>query len=306
MSALPVVPTPSRGNKRPLGKGVLRPDHRPHTTPPRRAATQPRTPPSSPSPSSSSSSRLGRGALLMAVAGLSAFGVVKVASIVEKSEDLPLRTIAVAGIASDSPRAAEVKVWAELETGTPFFGIDTDAVKTRVEQHPFIREATVRRLPPDTIQITVEERAARAAVRSNTSEGAGGDAIYLIDDDGEVMKRARPGDALDLPLLALSSVTKNAQALLLLRAAEKANWLPRISEVNELAATGFELVLEDGARVRVGDTDFDAKFSRLQATDAQLAAHGRRFSFMWLDDARHPERVAVRLRSTTETSLGGG
>lgn len=303
MSALP---TPARPHKRPL---VLRPDHRPHTTtPPRRAATQPRLQVQPPPPSSSS--RLLKGALLMAVAGLSAFGVVKVASVVEKSEGLPLRTIAVAGIAADSPRAAEVKVWAELEEGSPFFGIDTDAVKTRVEQHPFIREATVRRLPPDTIQITVEERVARAVVRStadgsvegNTNDGA----LYLVDDDGEVMKRARPGDALDLPVLALRSVTKNASALLLLRAAEKAGWLPRISEVNELAATGFEVVLDDGARVRVGDTDFDAKFSRLQATDAQLAAHGRRFSFMWLDDARHPERVAVRLRSTTETSLGGG
>ena len=42
------------------------------------------------------------------------------------------------------------------------------------------------------------------------------------------------------------------------------------------------------------------------ATEDRLKAHGRGFSFMWLDDARHPERVAVRLRPTTETSSGGG
>lgn len=295
MSALP---TPARPHKRPL---ALRPEQR-HaaTAPPRRMPTQPRMqmPPANPS----SSSRWLKAALLVGVAGASAFGVVKVASIVEHSEELPLRTVAVAGVAADSPRAAEVKAWAELEEGTPWFGIDTAAVEARIEQHPFIREATVRRVPPDALEITVEERVARAAVRGAGDDGG----LYLVDEDGEVMKRARPGDALDLPVVSLLDISKSAGALSLLRAVDGAGLMARVSEVNELAATGFELVFVDGARARVGVSDFDKKLTRLKATEEQLHAHGRDFSFMWLDDARHPERVAVRLRATTETSSRGG
>ncbi len=327
MSALP---TPSRANTRPL---ALRPDFREAreargaemrtSTPPRRAPPQPRCEVTDDRRSASKLGRLWKAALLASVAGASAFGVVKVAHVVEHTDALPLRAVVITGVPEGSARAGEIRAWSELEEGVPFFGIDTAAVAARVERHPFVGHATVRRLPPDTLEIAIEERVARAALRTPSG-------IYLVDDDGEVMKRARPGDALDLPVLSLRTAQSGrdmamestvavepaaavagsrssvVQALALLRAAEAAFRPGRLSEVIELEATGFELVLDDGARVRVGDNDFGKKLGRLAATEARLKAHGRGFSFMWLDDARHPERVAVRLRSTTETSSGGG
>lgn len=309
MSALP---TPSRANKRPLGlRADMRgPDMRgaersPSLTP--RRASQPRYDVADAGVGERRFTRLWKAALLASVAGCSAFGVVKVASVVEHTDALPLRSIVVSGVApaansadgSVSPRIAEIKAWSELAEGAPFFGIDADAVEARVEGHPFVRSASVRRLGPDTLEIAVEERTPRAAVRTPAG-------LYLLDDDGEVMKRARPGDALDVPVLSLREPTKNAAALSLLRATDKVLPAGRLSEIVELEATGFELVLDDGARVRVGDNDFDRKLARLAQTEQRLTAHGRGFSFMWLDDARHPERVAVRLRSTTETSSNGG
>ncbi len=308
------LPTPSsRSQRRPLAPPrsgpMLRPDLR-TTTPPRRSDA--RGAPTLPKGPSSQAARFAKAALLAGVAAASAFGVVKVKSVVEHSDVLPLRTISVVGVAADSARAAEVKAWTELDVssstgdgsdgnpGVPFFGIDTDAIAARVEQHPFIGDAHVRRLPPDTLEITVTERSPRAAVRTE-------DGVYLVDENGEVMKRARPGDALDIPVLSLLEVTKNAPALALVRALEVAQLLSRASEVVEHPASlGFDVVFDDGARVRVGSGDFDQKLARLVKTERELAAHGRSFSFMWLDDARHPERVAVRLRPPTETSAGGG
>ena len=267
-----------------------------------------------------------KGAVLVAVAVGSAVGVVKVRALVERSGEIAIHNVNVTGVAADSPRANEIRAYAEVDDGVPFFAVDPEVVAARVARHPFVASVDVRRVPPDSVEIAVTERVARAAVRF-------GDGIYLIDDDGAVMKRARPGDALDLPLLSLlsagddttnvtSDVTKNdgddsnvpatamptrmPDALSVVRAAERAGLLERVSEVVELPAVGFELVLDDGARARVGNDLFEAKLRRLRATEAQLRASGRRFSFMYLDDARHPERVAVRLRPATETTRTGG
>ncbi len=298
----------AESNKRPL---VLRPEApgAAATAPPRRIQTQPRLARRPAPPPPSMLVRSLKAVLLVAVAGGSALGVVKVKDLVEGSDALPLGSVVVVARSGQlsAQRELEVKAYAELSEGEPFFGIDTDAVEERIERHPFVREAVVRRLPPDTIEIDVQERTARLAL--STPQG-----LYLLDEDGDVMKRARPGDDVDVPVLSgvvldASSDAESAKlsrALGLVGAVAKAGLGARLSEIVGLPATGFELVFVDGARVRVGDNDFDAKLQRLLATEQRLAAHGRHFSFMWLDDARHPERVAVRLRSSTETSSTGG
>ena len=319
MSALP---SPTRANRRP--NPVLRADARgaAATAPPRRAHSHPRLAGVGARIAPSVSRSL-KGAILLTVAASSAFGVVKIADLVEGADSLPLRNIVVvdaAGADVSLPRASgdkrsladEVKAYADVAIGVPFFGIDTEALKERVELHPFLREALVRRLPPDTLEIVVQERAAWAAL--STPRG-----LYLLDEDGEVMKKVMPGDDVDMPVFtgffdaadhdAAPRLLDDAQLALgisLLHALHQAAVVDRVSEIVALAATGFELVLVDGARVRIGDNDFTAKLQRLTATEQQLRARGRHFSFMWLDDARHPERVGVRLRSTTETSSVGG
>lgn len=271
-----------------------------------------------------------KGAVLVAIAAGSAFGVVKIRDIVEQSDRFPLRAVEVIAPAgteaiSDS-RMNEVRAYAELEPGIPWFGIDTDVVARRVERHPFVREARVERQPPDGIDITVVMRAPLALLRVD-------EALYLVDDEGEVMKRVRPGDPIDLPLIALdaeltaqdSAASTFSEATLLEEAtnhgrrlrgladavdilanAGRLGLLSRISEVVAVPAAGFELVLDDGARARLGTTDIDTKLRRLLSTEQTLKSKGQAFSFMWLDDGQRPERVAVRPQPTTETLPTGG
>jgi cell division septal protein FtsQ len=292
------------------------------TLPQQRARTSPRIA----APSSSMPLRIVKGVVLVAAAVGAAVGVVQLRAYAERSNDIAIHNVNVTGLAADSPRANEIRAYAEIDDGVPFFAVDPDVVAARVARHPFVASVDVRRVLPDTLEIAVTERAARAAVRLD-------DGLFLVDDDGTVMKRARPGDALDLPLVTLLPATTDdavdavdgasaddatkdtttttlstrvADALGLLRAAAQAGLSDRVSEVIELPAVGFEIVLDDGARARIGNDLFEMKLRRLVATEAQLRASGRRFSFMYLDDARHPERVAVRLRPATETTPAGG
>ncbi|MBM4281497.1 MAG: FtsQ-type POTRA domain-containing protein [Deltaproteobacteria bacterium] len=264
--------------------------------------------------------RIAKAVALLAVGVGSAMGVVQVRAFVERSPDLAIHDIVVTGLHADDPRAAEVLAYAAVEQGTPLFAVDPDVVAARVTRHPYVATATVTRTALDRVEIAVVERTPVASLRLS-------DGVFLVDEDGVLMKRARPGDAVDAPLLsllpakpavvepdaaALTTTTpatlppRLIEALQVIRAAEAVGLSDRVSEVIELPTVGFELMLEDGARARLGNDLFETKLRRLLATEEKLRAQGRRFSFMYLDDARHPERVAVRLRPATETTRAGG
>jgi cell division protein FtsQ len=268
---------------------------------------------------------------LIGVAVGSAAAVVHVRSLVEASDVIVVQEIRVSG--SSEARIEELRAYADVPPGTPLLAVDPEVVAARVARHPWVARAEVRRALPDALEIAVVERTARALLRV-------GDGLYLVDEHGEVMKRVRPGDAVDHPLLTLlpavgSGALEGAvdgvggdvpagdvtagdgaataplpprlgDALAVIAAADAAGVADRVSEMLELPAVGFELVLDDGARARVGNDLFEDKLRRLVATEERLRHSGRRFSFMYLDDARHPERVAVRLRPVTETSPTGG
>lgn len=251
-----------------------------------------------------------RGGGLLALATLSAFAVVKLAALLENSELLPLKTVTVHG--ADGPRVDEVLAYAALPVGTPLLSIDTSDVAARVAQHPFVARAAVRRVPPDAVVIDVEQRIAVAAV-------AAGD-LYLVARDGSIMKSARAGDGLDLPIITGISPTDMADgaasealrgALLRLDAHARAGRPGgTLAEVAYVPGLGYELVLDDGLRVRVGDdateSQFVDKLGRLDAVLRRLASAGARASFIHLDDDRRPERAAVRLRPVAETPPVGG
>ncbi|OGQ18095.1 MAG: hypothetical protein A2138_06500 [Deltaproteobacteria bacterium RBG_16_71_12] len=251
-----------------------------------------------------------RGAGLLGLAALSAAAVVRLAALLEGSELLPIKAVTVHG--ADGARVDEVLAYAAVPVGAPLLGVETSAVAERVAQHPFVARAAVRRVPPDAIVIDVELRAPVAALAAGE--------LYLVDKDGHVMKSARAGDGLDLPVITGIDAADLAGgagpellrgALLRLDAHTRAGEPGgELAEIAVLRGAGYELVLEDGLRVRVGDdaseSQFVDKLGRLDAVLRRLAAAGVRASFIHLDDDRRPERAAVRLRSAAETPPIGG
>ncbi len=86
---------------------------------------------------------------------------------------------------------AEVRQTLEAFMGAGFFEFDVSGVKAKLEQHPWIRQATVKKQWPDTIALNLVEEIAIA--RWGESE--------LINQYGEIF---RPGSqqALNLPRLS--------------------------------------------------------------------------------------------------------
>lgn len=253
-----------------------------------------------------------RGAGLLGLAALSAIAVVKIANLIEGSDVLPIKNVTVQG--AEGARADEVLAYAALPSGTPLLSVQTQDIAERVLQHPFIASAAVRRVPPDAVVIDVVLRSPVAALSAGE--------LYLVDGEGHVMKSARPGDGLDLPVItgleagALLGANGEAAdavrgALLRLDAHARAGRPGgAIAEVAVLPGSRYELVFEDGLRVNVGDDATEAslvdKLGRLDAVLRRLASAGVNASFIHLDDDRRPERAAVRLRPAAETLPVGG
>jgi cell division protein FtsQ len=82
----------------------------------------------------------------------------------------------------------------KLEPGTPLHHVVLAGIKERLESHPWVKEATVDRVPFHELRISVVERTPTAVVRAGTEN-------YLIDGEGHVLTALSQGDDDSLPLV---------------------------------------------------------------------------------------------------------
>lgn len=245
-------------------------------------------------------------AALLASSALAALGWREFA----KGDLLRIRSIRLTGLARAT--AAEVLALSPVKEGDGLFTVDVDAVERAIEHHPWVAAAkVVRRLPP-SLEVKVVEREPRALV------DLGG--LYLVDREGQVFKRAAPGDGLDLPIITgfrredylerravLEPQIRGALALLESYGRAGLGPLAPISELHLDAEEGIVLYVgDDGAQVRLGQGELPQKLARLRRVLEALRADGRRAEVIHLDDRNRPDRVAVRLKGASGEGEGAG
>ncbi len=197
-----------------------------------------------------------------------------------------------------------------VQRGDHLLLVDPEAVEAALLRDPWVARAEVRRRLPPALDVDVTERRAVALV------DLGG--LYLVDERGQVFKRAAPGDGLDLPVVTGIErdawIDRRAEveplltgALALLRAWADARLDGRacVSEIHVDPDFGTTVTTGDGAEVRLGQRDLDDKLSRLSRLLPALEAEGRKPEVIHLDNRRHPEWVAVRFAGTGGTGLIG-
>ncbi len=197
--------------------------------------------------------------------------------------------------------APELRELSPVREGDHLLLSDTDALAASLRRHPWIASVEVRRTLPPALEVAVTERRAAALVDF-------GD-LYLVDESGQVFKRATPGDGLDLPLITgiprVDYVERQGEVgpLLAGALALAGRWSERgldrraaLSEIHVDPDWGVSLYAgEDGMEVRMGTGEFPAKLARLERVLASLAAKGERPEVIHLDNRRSPDWVTVRL-----------
>jgi cell division protein FtsQ len=204
--------------------------------------------------------------------------------------------------------AQELLELSPVQRGDHLLLCDTGLAEVALRRHPWIASVEVRRTLPPALEVKVTERRAAAIV------DLGG--LYLVDAEGEVFKRALPGDGLDLPVVTGITrddwVERRAEVEPLLNAALALvdRWAERgldrrapVSEIHISAEYGTTLWAgADGLEVRLGHGALPEKLARLERVLSAVEAEGRRAEVLHLENRRRPDWVAVRFAGTD----GGG
>lgn len=170
---------------------------------------------------------------------------------------------------------AEIVSQASLQKGENILSIDLVAASKRLESHPWISRAILKRTLPGTLQIYLTEREPRAVIVL--------DDLYLVDRQGEIFKRATPAEQ---KYPRLSGLTKNdlyndtdsslrliGDALYLLACAEKAaSIIGADPEIIIDKTFGLTLITAPKRlKIDLGFGDFEAKIDALNKIVHDLA-----------------------------------
>jgi len=192
----------------------------------------------------------------------------------------------------------EVLALVEGLRGQNILAADLDKWQEKLLSSPWVESATIRRVLPSTVEISVQERRPMGIGRLNAS-------LYLIDPRGVIIDEYGPVYAdIDLPIIdgigaaphQGGSIVDVARAEFATRVIAAISTRPEIAKrVSQIDVSNLHdaVVILDGdpALLRLGDTDFVARLQ--QYIDLAPALHERLAGIDYVD-LRFDERLYVR------------
>jgi len=192
----------------------------------------------------------------------------------------------------------EVLALVEGLRGQNILAADLEAWQEKLLSSPWVESATIRRVLPSTVEISVQERRPMGIGRLNAS-------LYLIDPRGVIIDEYGPVYAdIDLPIIdgigaaphQGGSIVDIARAEFATRVIAALSTRPelakRVSQIDVSDLHDAVVILDgDPALLRLGDTDFVARLQ--QYIDLAPALHERMAGIDYVD-LRFDERLYVR------------
>jgi len=238
--------------------------------------------------------RFVRGAAMTAVAGLALAGVVLAGIMIYDAPGLRIGHIYVKGC--EAAIAEEVLASAEPYRGKNIVAADLRSLRSLIEGNAWIEQAVIRRQYPDTLEIVVSVRTARAVIAL--------DEPYLVDANGIVFTRATEQYA-DLPVmcgLQRADFEQDPDAAetmvhdgLQIIAALRMHALPLDEHVRITCSreTGYTLTTgPDGPEIYLGFDNYQHKLSALPRMLEDLRSRGLSVRSIYLHSQ---ERAFVKL-----------
>lgn len=181
-----------------------------------------------------------------------------------------------------------------LSPGTNILSLDLEELAARVVADPWVAKASVVRVLPDSLQVTVEEHEPRAVLSLAGK-------LLLVDGEGTAFKPLEPGERNRLPVITGFDDPGLAERPAVLRervlrglhvlAAYEAKRRPRLSELHVGDFGDVTLyTAELGTQLRLGRGDIEPALARFDALRAALGEEAEKLALVHLDGERAPGR----------------
>ena len=181
-----------------------------------------------------------------------------------------------------------------LHPGTNILSLDLDTLATAVAEDPWVAKATVVRVLPDSLEVTVTEHEPAAVLLL-----AG--RLMLVDGEGTPFKVLEAGERERLPVItgfddpalveAPEAMQPRVQRALAALEAYRAKRRPRLSELHVGEAGELTLyTAEMGTQLRLGRGEIEPALARYDALRAALGEEAEKLALVHLDGSRGPGR----------------
>jgi cell division protein FtsQ len=175
------------------------------------------------------------------------------------------------------------------------WSLSAEAIGRRLLTHPWIREVSVRKVFPDRLVVRIEERHPAAMINL--------DALYYVDEEGDVFKRLSAYDSKNYPIITGFSRTdlsardtvalRNLRRTIdLLHRAESGVLRQNVSEIHFDPQEGFTLVTRDtGLALKIGTMEPQEAMQRIEEALPKLSRLGK---VRGVVDLKYAGRIFVR------------
>jgi len=237
----------------------------------------------------------GIAALLIFATGVTAYGVIKgdhieairvaikdAADSVANAAGMRIATVSLSG--QRQVGREEIFRAAGVTDHSSLLFLDVAQARAKLEAIPWIAEATVRKLYPDRLQITITEREPFALWQSQGK-------VSVIAADGTVLSAAVEPRLATLPFVVGNGAAARARAFLAVL-----DQFPAVRDQVRasimVAERRWNLRLKNGIDVRLPDTNIEQALATLTRFDREKSLLSRDIVAV---DLRLPDRVTVRL-----------
>lgn len=176
--------------------------------------------------------------------------------------------------------------------GTPILSVDLDAAKARLETVPWVRNASIERLLPDTLYVRLSERAPLALWQHRGK-------FDLVDQDGNVIADADIGDYPFLPQVVGDGAPAATPDLLKVLAGEP-TLQAHVTASVRVGGRRWDIHLDNGIVVSLPENNAATAWHRLAALDRSDRLLERDVQIV---DMRLPDRVVLRVAPDIAKSI---
>lgn len=178
----------------------------------------------------------------------------------------------------------------QAERGAPILTLDLDAAKQRLEALPWIRSATIERMLPNTVFITVAERTP-FALWQNKGQFA------LIDSEGKVIIKEGIERFADLFQVVGDDAPAHAATLLTMLATQP-ELLTEAKAAVRVGGRRWNILMNNGINVHLPEDNAETAWARLAEYERTHQVLDRDIKVL---DLRIPDRLIVRRSTKSET-----